>query len=158
MASQHEHEGVAPLSQIDSEIEKDVERGNCNRKEEEEIEEETASNKEVRIARERKQLSVPLRNTRSPSSARSTKSYRSHTDGYSHFHDPNSEEKQNDGIGDSQNLDKEFEVTFDGDADPHNPKNRPYLRKWLIVLIVSSSSLCVTCASALASSPDLSFG
>jgi hypothetical protein len=43
----------------------------------------------------------------------------------------------------------EFEVRFDGDDDPLNPKNRPEARKWLVVFIVSASSLCVTCASAL---------
>lgn len=148
MALERHHEAVAPLARLDSELEKDHVK--CDRAEEEEIEEETASHKEVRIAREQRPLSVPLRNTRSRSSARSTKSYISHTDGYSHFNDSNEEEKQRAGASASQeNHEKQFEVTFDGDADPYNPKNRPYLRKWLIVVIVSASSLCVTCASAL---------
>lgn len=155
MASEQHHETVAPLAQVDSELEKD--NSKCDRAGEEEIEEETASGKEVRIAREQRPLSVPLRNTRSRSSARSTKSYISHTDGYSHFNDAKDEEKQPAGEdGSQENPDKQFEVTFDGDADPYNPKNRPYFRKWLIVVIVSASSLCVTCASALVrKTPDI---
>lgn len=43
----------------------------------------------------------------------------------------------------------EHEVVFDGDTDPMSPKNRSTLQKWFIVLILSSSSVCVTCASAL---------
>ena len=38
---------------------------------------------------------------------------------------------------------KQFEVQWDGDSDPSNPRSRSQARKWLIVLIVSSSSLCV---------------
>jgi len=44
---------------------------------------------------------------------------------------------------------KQYEVSWDGPDDPMNPKSRSSLRKWIIVLIVSGSSLCVTCASAL---------
>ncbi|EME89508.1 uncharacterized protein MYCFIDRAFT_185788 [Pseudocercospora fijiensis CIRAD86] len=35
-----------------------------------------------------------------------------------------------------------------GEDDPYNPKNLPTPRKWLIVIIISISSLCVTCTSA----------
>lgn len=38
---------------------------------------------------------------------------------------------------------KEFEVAWDGDDDPMNPRSMAYARKWVIVLIVSASSLCV---------------
>jgi hypothetical protein len=34
-------------------------------------------------------------------------------------------------------------VTWDGDADPENPRSMSNLRRWLIVLICSASSLCV---------------
>ena len=34
-------------------------------------------------------------------------------------------------------------VTWDGDADPENPRSMGKLRRWLIVLICASSSLCV---------------
>lgn len=154
MALHQDEAEVSPISRPDSELEKHRGRG----EEQEEIEEETASTKEGRLARDaRLGLSVPLRNSRSRSSARSVKSYKSHTDGYSHFNEANDEEKQqradDDANGAQQNPEKEFEVSFDGDADPYNPKNRPYLRKWLIVVIVSSSSLCVTAASALVGSP-----
>jgi len=34
-------------------------------------------------------------------------------------------------------------VTFDGDADPENPRSMSNLRRWMIVLICAASSLCV---------------
>ncbi|CAO2647530.1 Nn.00g084520.m01.CDS01 [Neocucurbitaria sp. VM-36] len=40
-------------------------------------------------------------------------------------------------------------VTWDGDADPLNPRSMTSLRRWTIVLICSASSLCVTCTSSL---------
>jgi hypothetical protein len=46
-------------------------------------------------------------------------------------------------VGDDAVNDKEFEVTWDGDDDPMNPRSMPYARKWIIVIIVSASSLCV---------------
>lgn len=86
-----------------------------------------------------------IQHMRSHSSARSHKSY---TDGYSHFQ--RDDEERQGKIATAQDPDKEFEVTFDGDSDPLNPKNAySNLRKWSIVLIGSSSALCVTCASAL---------
>ena len=90
-------------------------------------------------------LQPSLQQTRSHSSARSARSY---TDGYTHFEEQNNE-KQDDATGRMQQQDKEFEVQFDGDSDPWNPKNKTTLRKWCIVLIGSACSLCVTCASAL---------
>lgn len=44
---------------------------------------------------------------------------------------------------------KEIIVTWDGDDDPMSPKSMGLPRKWAIVLILSASSLCVTCASAM---------
>ena len=42
-----------------------------------------------------------------------------------------------------------FEVTFE-ESDPMNPRNRyGSARKWIMVLVVSSTSLCVTCTSSL---------
>ena len=82
-----------------------------------------------------------LQQTRSRSSARSTRSY---TDGYTHW-----EEKDDNAREDTQEEGREFEVQFDGDSDPWNPKNKPTVRKWCIVLVGSTCSLCVTCASAL---------
>lgn len=34
-------------------------------------------------------------------------------------------------------------VTFEGDADPENPRSMSSLRRWMIVLICAASSLCV---------------
>ncbi|KAF4632729.1 hypothetical protein G7Y89_g5400 [Cudoniella acicularis] len=43
-----------------------------------------------------------------------------------------------------------FEVRWDGgDNDPMNPRSMSMARRWLIVLIVSASSLCVTCTSSV---------
>lgn len=47
-------------------------------------------------------------------------------------------------VGDEGAHEKEFEVTWDGgDDDPMNPRSMAYARKWIIVIIVSASSLCV---------------
>lgn len=43
----------------------------------------------------------------------------------------------------------DFEVKFTGDDDPKCPRSMSTLRKWLIVIIVSSTSLSVSCASSL---------
>ncbi|EFQ90423.1 hypothetical protein PTT_12998 [Pyrenophora teres f. teres 0-1] len=40
-------------------------------------------------------------------------------------------------------------VAWDGDADPENPRSMSKLRRWAIVLICATSSLCVTCTSSL---------
>lgn len=42
-----------------------------------------------------------------------------------------------------------FEVKFSGDEDPRSPKSLSTLHKWIIVFIVSSTSLCVACTSSL---------
>lgn len=39
-----------------------------------------------------------------------------------------------------------------------NPQNLSSLRRWIAVLIISSASLCVTCASSIASSFIPHFG
>ncbi len=46
-------------------------------------------------------------------------------------------------IESGQTGEKQYEVQWDGDLDPGNPKSMQKARKWLIVLIVSSCSLCV---------------
>src|SRR5450755_2467809 len=38
---------------------------------------------------------------------------------------------------------KPFEVQFEGDDDPMNPRNLLTFRRWMIVIIVSMSSTCV---------------
>ncbi|KAF1348213.1 major facilitator superfamily domain-containing protein [Delphinella strobiligena] len=46
-------------------------------------------------------------------------------------------------------FDPRFEVSFTGDDDSRSPRSLPTLRKWLIVSIVSATSLCVACTSSL---------
>jgi hypothetical protein len=40
-------------------------------------------------------------------------------------------------------LEQSYLVTWDGDADPENPRSMTMLRRWTIVLICAASSLCV---------------
>ena len=42
-----------------------------------------------------------------------------------------------------------YEVQWDGDHDPLNPRSFGKGRKWLIVIIVSAGSTCVTCTSSM---------
>lgn len=44
---------------------------------------------------------------------------------------------------------KDFEVQWDGDHDPMNPRNMRTGRKWIVVAIVSAGSTCVTCTSSM---------
>ncbi|KAE8389001.1 major facilitator superfamily domain-containing protein [Aspergillus alliaceus] len=43
----------------------------------------------------------------------------------------------------------DFLVSFSGEDDPRSPKHFSTARKWLIVAIISSTSLCVACTSSL---------
>jgi len=75
-------------------------------------------------------------------SARSERSYGGE-DGYSCFREePHS-------IPDDDE-EKRWEVKWDGEKDPMNPRyGRSLMHKWAIVLIMASSALCVTCTSSL---------
>ena len=75
-------------------------------------------------------------------SARSLHSHRSYTakDGYVSYNDPEDEQPSN-SSGDTSS--EHFLVKWDGDNDPMNPRSMSKLRRWIVVLIVSSSSLCV---------------
>lgn len=53
----------------------------------------------------------------------------------------NDEESQ--GPMDGTELRTRYEVTWDGEADPENPRTMSKARKWLIVMITSTSSTCV---------------
>jgi hypothetical protein len=35
------------------------------------------------------------------------------------------------------------DVSFDGDGDPMSPKTLPLVRKWVIVIIVCTGTMCV---------------
>lgn len=47
-----------------------------------------------------------------------------------------------------KSLENAFEVGWDGDDDPADPKNMPTAKKWLVVIILAFGALCVTCASS----------
>lgn len=95
----------------------------------------------IRTPRQRKVIHSPLKEVRSRSSARSHKSY----DGYTV--DPDDDAAVD--TGGPVDPNRAWEVQFDGEDDPMNPRNKSTFRKWLVVIIVAFSSLCVTCASAL---------
>ena len=56
---------------------------------------------------------------------------------------PDEEKLQGDESKGGKESEKHLVVTWDGDYDPMNPRSMGIARKWLIVLIVSTSSLCV---------------
>ncbi|MCJ1351001.1 MAG: hypothetical protein MMC33_000983 [Icmadophila ericetorum] len=75
---------------------------------------------------------------------------RSYSDGTG-FHRASIEEVDM-AAGDTANPtdpEKQFEVRWDGENDPRNPRSMSNPRKWLVVLIVSMSSLCVTSTSSI---------
>jgi hypothetical protein len=49
-------------------------------------------------------------------------------------------------------LEQPYLVTWDGDADPENPRSMTMARRWAIVLICAASSLCVYVATLVSSS------
>ncbi|THH04362.1 hypothetical protein EW145_g5577 [Phellinidium pouzarii] len=53
--------------------------------------------------------------------------------------------------GDENALEKLTLVTLEPEDDP---KNMPLLRKWVVVLIISSAALCATCTSSIAASAE----
>ena len=77
------------------------------------------------------------------SHSRSINPIRSYSDGHGHACVSNVEEPLPTDGGTEDCSEKQFEVQWDGDSDPSNPRSRSRFRKWLIVLIVSASSLCV---------------
>jgi hypothetical protein len=79
---------------------------------------------------------LPLSRPRTLHSIRSERSYGGE-DGYSCFREdpesPNTEDSE----------EKRWEVKWEGEHDPSNPRNREKWKKWCIVLIMASSALCV---------------
>ena len=59
------------------------------------------------------------------------------------------QEKSSQREEDEQDEEKRFEVQWEGDDDPTNPRCLSKRRKWMIVLLVSAGSTCVTCASSM---------
>jgi hypothetical protein len=75
-----------------------------------------------------------------PSSARTLSRYRSNN-GYGC-----DEDDEDVGAAEAAGVQEKdpFEVHWDnGDADPMNPRSKSKFRKWVVVIIVSASSLCV---------------
>jgi hypothetical protein len=109
--------------------------------------------KEIRTAK------VSRTSTRTPAISRTTtrrsqRSYFGGHDGYSCYsEDVPAADAENAGQlsdGDS------FDVKWDGgDEDPLNPRHKSKLRKWVIVLILSSASLCVWVSSSKQQQPRL---
>jgi hypothetical protein len=79
-----------------------------------------------------------------PQTIHSTRSHRPYggEDGYSCFEDDVEAEAEAE-AGDQTNENKRFEVKWDGDSDPMNPKSRSKFRKWTVVFIMAGSALCV---------------
>ena len=73
---------------------------------------------------------------------------RSYGNGYgcTTFHD---DEEGSEDAEKGRDPHKQFEVRFDGDSDPVNPRSFSKIHKWMIVSIVSAGSTCVTCASSM---------
>ncbi|KAL6714512.1 hypothetical protein ACLMJK_007937 [Lecanora helva] len=74
--------------------------------------------------------------------------------GFTTFGEDNQDSKRE---GDEHRHDKEFEVQFDQDNDPMNPRCMSNRRKWMIVFIVSAGSTCVTCTSSMYTSTYAQF-
>lgn len=82
----------------------------------------------------------------------SIRSHESWTDGYQVAREnEDDEEKQLPAAGEQPSK-EEFQVAFDGDNDPENPRSKTLARKWLINIITCSSAVCVTCASSMVTS------
>jgi hypothetical protein len=82
-------------------------------------------------------------NSRSNSMSRRTLSRTRSNNGYGCDEDDNSREDleiSGDGVVEKDPFEVHWE---DGDNDPLNPRSMSFARKWLVVIIVSASSLCV---------------
>ena len=92
---------------------------------------------------------APQRSTRSggikSSSLHRSRSY-GDGHGYTAFGDDEEAPAKNEN---GEDPEKEFEVQWDGDQDPMNPRNMSKTRKWIVVAIVSAGSTCVTCTSSM---------
>lgn len=78
--------------------------------------------------------------TSRPNSLHTTRSY---GDGHGYTCPSDDEEQQGANAGQTDDPEKRFEVQWDSDTDPMNPRSRSKPQKWLVVILVSMSSLCV---------------
>lgn len=86
---------------------------------------------------------------KSRSRPHSTRSGRSLVSGADFYTCSSGDEKQQQrqtpsGEGSPADPEKTFEVQWDGDNDPMNPRSMPKGKKWLIVTVVSISAICVS--------------
>lgn len=68
---------------------------------------------------------------------------RAGADGYTWHHDGDQSSQRPNRAKASVVTPEPYLVTFDGDADPENPRSMSILRRWAVVLICAASSLCV---------------
>lgn len=68
---------------------------------------------------------------------------RSYGDGHGYTCFSDDGEHQGADSGQTRDPEKQFEVQWDGGSDPMNPRSMSKPRKWLVVILVSMSSLCV---------------
>lgn len=68
---------------------------------------------------------------------------RAGADGYTWHHDGDHAQQRPNRVKQGVVTPEPYLVTFDGDADPENPRSMSSLRRWSIVLICAASSLCV---------------
>ena len=80
---------------------------------------------------------------RTGASTRSSVSRSRSHNGYGCDDNDNEEDSRHDIEGGVPEKDQYDVVWEGGDNDPENPRSMPLARKWLVVLIVSASSLCV---------------
>lgn len=129
------------------------------REEEEQLELASVDSKKIRDGqegRERTAHSEDMSLAPVQSNRKSLKSVRSRhsqagADGYTYFANSDDDEERQQQVkrsaGDGKETtaapDEPYLVRFDGDTDPMNPRSMAKWRRWVIVLIVASSSLCV---------------
>lgn len=97
---------------------------------------EIASSRKSRSRRRGSQDSKSLRRVESHHS-------RAGADGYTWHHDGDQSSQQPNRAKAGVVIPEPYLVSFDGDADPENPRSMTSLRRWAIVLICAASSLCV---------------
>lgn len=68
---------------------------------------------------------------------------RAGADGYTWHHDGDESNQRPNRAKAGIVAPEPYLVSFDGDADPENPRSMSTLRRWAIVLICAASSLCV---------------
>ena len=100
-------------------------------------------------SREGPEVIPDSRSRKSSSGNKSIRTLSSETHRPQNTNDPGTADHSFQDPGRDCHSEKGFEVSWDGEDDPLNPKRMSKARKWLIVSIISMCSTCVTCASSL---------